>query len=237
MRPTATFIAWPLGSICPACARNSPGSAAAPLRAPANPIQVARTAADRAPDPPGLRATYRPGTRHAGVALARFRQLPAFSWPGTSGGDGGIRTLTGGGLSALPLPVGLRPPGRHIGACQECCAAQTLGDLTGFGKCDIVARLAVAGEDAGVVDETVGELIGVAHPAQRHDGLADARQPALLLRVRLQQRTEEPAVRPQHGWKVPERMRVQDGEQCAKRCRVAERACSTCGQGPRPALA
>ena len=26
------------------------------------------------------------------------------------GGDGGIRTLTGGGLSALPLPIGLRPP-------------------------------------------------------------------------------------------------------------------------------
>jgi hypothetical protein len=25
-------------------------------------------------------------------------------------GDGGIRTLTGGGLSALPLPIGLRPP-------------------------------------------------------------------------------------------------------------------------------
>jgi hypothetical protein len=26
------------------------------------------------------------------------------------GGDGGTRTLTGGGLSALPLPIGLRPP-------------------------------------------------------------------------------------------------------------------------------
>ena len=29
---------------------------------------------------------------------------------GDGGGDGGIRTLTGGGLSALPLPIGLRPP-------------------------------------------------------------------------------------------------------------------------------
>ena len=28
-----------------------------------------------------------------------------------AGGDGGSRTLTGGGLSALPLPIGLRPPG------------------------------------------------------------------------------------------------------------------------------
>jgi|HubBroStandDraft_4_1064222.scaffolds.fasta_scaffold62902_3 hypothetical protein len=29
--------------------------------------------------------------------------------PGPVGGDGGIRTHTGDGLSALPLPIGLRP--------------------------------------------------------------------------------------------------------------------------------
>lgn len=34
--------------------------------------------------------------------------------PEPAGGDGGTRTLTGGGLSTLPLPIGLRPPGgRH----------------------------------------------------------------------------------------------------------------------------
>jgi hypothetical protein len=36
----------------------------------------------------------------------------------TTGGDGGIRTLTGGGLSALPLPIGLRPPVLP-GLCRE----------------------------------------------------------------------------------------------------------------------
>lgn len=69
----------------------------------------------------GVRGSWRPTTLSASRFLrSGFPALPfgaaarALSAGSTArSGGGGIRTLTGDGLSALPLPVGLRPLDRH----------------------------------------------------------------------------------------------------------------------------
>ncbi len=65
---------------------------------------VSVSAGPPAPTPP-------PPVHRPGVDRGRERAptRPSHVGPSHARGDGGSRTLTGGGLSALPLPIGLRP--------------------------------------------------------------------------------------------------------------------------------